>query len=329
MKARAQAVLACLSLIALLSGCEANTHPRAVPGLDPNAAQSVPAALSPSASPSPSRAVPCQQPGRVYSDTVEGRRVIVRIPNAPSHLAGMHRVILALHGYSGEAQDFLRYTSLDGESRYSQVVLAPQGLPSPSGGAGWNFGRTPAYPADDVAFLDRLLDHYSGSLCLDLTRVAVAGWSDGADMAVTYSCHSTHTIEHMWAVAAAYAPNATCPHVRNVHLIHGKRDPIEPYEGGSQDNRAGVPHQRSQSAVQMLDQWARVQGCEKPVAYPGTHEPGTHLDVAARCTTGATVGLLSFDEGGHPWPGATYEIDAKYGPRVDYRLTDAIFGSGG
>lgn len=316
-----------------LAGCTSNDSPHnevaiaASPSAQVSTASAAPSQV-PSRAPSPTPAAAgCAHTGKLYADRVNGRRVLVQVPSAASQLNGKYRVIVALHGYNGEAQEFLRYTGLDHPRYNAVVVLAPQGLKSPSGGNGWNFGRTSAYPADDVAFIDAMLEHYKTSLCLQLDRVSVAGWSDGADMAVTYACHATHQVGNVWAVAAAYAPGTPCAKVSNVHLIHGEKDPIEPYNGGSVDNRAGVPHERSQSAPQMLDQWARVQDCAPKRSPSQDHD--SYTSSASGCINNGQVSLTTYPEGGHPWPGATYAIDAQYGPTVPGRVTDGIFGTAG
>ena len=254
----------------------------------------------------------CAQPANEYADRFEERNVVVAVPGPSSGTGERGRpVVVALHGYNGQAQDFAAYTGLDAAARAAGVVaIFPQGSSTSAGGSGWNYPRHAQVGADDVGFLDRLLAKYQTQLCLDLTRVVVTGWSDGADMAVSYACHGKIALRGILMVAAATGGTRAC-HARSVVYVHGTADPIEPYNGGGVDNRPGYGNQKSLGAQAMTKSWADAMQCAAPTNSGSA--PVTAQTYAA-CRGGGQVALYSIQGGGHPWPSARYDINAKYGP---------------
>jgi len=63
------------------------------------------------------------------------------------------------------------------------IFVVPQGLISPSGGAGWENPNN-----RDVNFTDELLAAISADLCIDTSRVFTTGFSYGAGMSVALAC---------------------------------------------------------------------------------------------------------------------------------------------
>lgn len=296
-----------LALVLLAAAaCSKTTTTTAPPSASPPLAATQSASPHPSPSPRPST---CQSPAGTYRKQVDGRQVVIELPKSSSQ--SRRPVVVALHGYQGDAADFASYTGLAARaSALGVVALFPQGVGSP---AGWNYPRSRQLPADDVAFLDSMLGQLAPELCLDLGRLVVTGWSDGADMAVTYGCWGQHRLRGLVAVSAGTGPRQESCHTRSVTYVHGTADPIEPYSGGGADGRAGYGGARSVSPRQATQQWAERLQCKPFAARPSA--PETSTEQAPGCRNGGTVGFVTIQGGGHGWPSSTYDISAtSYGP---------------
>jgi polyhydroxybutyrate depolymerase len=238
-------------------------------------------------------------------------------------------LVFNLHGFGGDigSQD----TSTDlpvlaGERGY--IVVTPQGAPldvpddSPAaasaagfeGLAFWNFfGSDPGdvtvngatipladLGADDVAFIDTLLDTMIDEYCVDADRVFSTGMSNGAGMTTTLGCELGDRIAAIAPVAGVNL-SGTCPgdHPVSVLAIHGDADPIAGYTGSSlMGFDLGNP-----SVPDRMAAWASFDGCD---AEPAVDEstPGLEVTRWSGCEDRTTVELWTLAGWGHEWPRA-------------------------
>jgi predicted esterase len=110
------------------------------------------------------------------------------------------------------------------------IFVVPQGLVSPSGGAGWENPQ-----GRDVTFTDAMLAAISADLCIDTSRVFTTGFSYGAGMSVALACVRPNAFR----AAAVYAPAfisgvqpAQCTTPVPIFQSHGVDDPIINYSTG-------------------------------------------------------------------------------------------------
>ncbi|WP_305785621.1 alpha/beta hydrolase family esterase [Symbioplanes lichenis] len=284
-------------------------------------------------------AAACSRPADRGDTTVgvdfEGRTypVLVHVPPA---LAATGRVplVLNLHGSSGNGPGQMDYSGLRPVADANGfIVAAPDGaitLPQdpmpPAGSWAWNVpgvpttaGQMPPPDArDDVAFLGRVIDVVSATLCTNPRRTYATGHSGGARMSSALACRLADRIAAIAAGAGLRAgrpdpDDVTVPEVedcrptRPVPVVtwHGQQDTVNPY-AGSADLRWGY------AAPIAAQTWARLDGCRQgPDATPVT-EHVTRLTYS-QCDRGAEVVFYRISNGGHVWPGATEpgsEIDA-------------------
>jgi hypothetical protein len=110
------------------------------------------------------------------------------------------------------------------------IFVVPQGLISPTGGAGWeNPGNR------DVIFTDDMLAALSSDLCVDTARVFTTGFSYGAGMSLALAC----TRPDKFRAAVVYEPGfisgvgqAQCTTPVAFFESHGVDDQIIPYTTG-------------------------------------------------------------------------------------------------
>jgi polyhydroxybutyrate depolymerase len=262
--------------------------------------------------------------------TVDGlqRDYVVHVPpgydgNEPAPL------VFNLHGFGGDiaSQDTTTdLPALAGERGY--IVVTPQGAPldvpdnAPAaardagfeGLAFWNFFGS--YPgevtvngatiplgdlgADDVGFVDTLLDTVSDEYCVDAGRVFSTGMSNGAGMSTTLGCELG---DRLAAIAPVSGVNlgGDCPGDDPVSVlaVHGDADPVAGYTGGSlMGFDLGNPAVPDRMAA-----WATYDGCD---AEPAVDESTRGLAVTrwSGCDDGTAVELWTLAGWGHEWPRA-------------------------
>ena len=166
------------------------------------------------------------------------RRALVALPSPNVHDDGRGDItalpiLVALHGNGGRPEGMLRdLRRFVDDGRFAALV--PEGI-----ARSWNLGRE-ASTADDVAFLDLLLDRLQhtelddGRRELDLDRVYAFGYSNGAGLVHQLLARSDRY--HAVAAAASGLTHDLLPdgpvHPTSLLSLHGTDDPVVPYDGG-------------------------------------------------------------------------------------------------
>jgi polyhydroxybutyrate depolymerase len=171
--------------------------------------------------------------------------------------------------------------------------------------------------ADDVDFINRMLDKMANKFAMDKARVYVTGLSDGGFMALKLGCELADRLAAIGMVGAAMPKTMVCVPSRPLPaiMINGTDDPIVKYGGGTGKNGRFA----TISVEDTAKQWAKYNRCsEKPVQSKlpihgkGTME--TKLDTYDDCRENAQVLLYSIKGGGNTWPGGEqYEVEKTIG----------------
>jgi polyhydroxybutyrate depolymerase len=182
---------------------------------------------------------------RFLTLTVDGRsrRALIRWPTTP----GPWPLLLALHGTGSTAVWMAQETGLgDLADTEGWLVAFPEGtLPHPdqphrlrSNPLRWNDG-SPVLPGDatanvdDVRFLTELIGQLTTELPVDLTRVVMTGFSNGAGMAFRWADAEADRLSALVPIAGLSWVNE--PRVQRavptLYMI-GDADPLIPLQGG-------------------------------------------------------------------------------------------------
>jgi len=238
------------------------------------------------------------------------RRALIVIPEGDvSGLSGGDQddsaaalpVLVALHGNGGRPEGMLRdFRPLVDQGRF--VALIPEGIER-----SWNLGRE-ASTADDVAFIELLLDQLDGARTdtgnpdsgsgLDLDRVYAFGYSNGAGLVNQLVAHT----DRFHAVAAAASglthdllPTGPVAPVSFLSL-HGTEDPVVPYDGG-----VGVAGHDFLPVEDSAALWADRFGC--PAEPDATRTAGGNIRLEwAPCDDGHRVVHYGFEGADHGLP---------------------------
>ncbi len=224
-------------------------------------------------------------------------------------------LVLDFHGYLEGAQIHRGVSNLGslGETE-GFVTVTPQG----SGEiAQWDIGPRSA----DVVFVEDLLDHLEGTLCLDTSRAYATGISNGALMTSTLACE----LSDRFAAAAPVAGIVDverCDAGRPVPVVtfHGTEDNFVAFEGGLGKGALALPlegggtigdatdavpgEMRGRSIPDQVAGWAERNGCD-PEAHESQVSEHVRLLTYESCDDDASVLFYVIDGGGHTWPGST------------------------
>jgi polyhydroxybutyrate depolymerase len=228
----------------------------------------------------------------------------------PSGLSGNEPLVIALHGRLGTGSGMEKLTHFEAiAEREKFLLIYPDGVKK-----SWNDGRgTPAEKegVDDVGFIRALIDSAVRHCSVDPKRVYVTGISNGGFMTMRLATELSDRIAAAAVVAATMdagtAQAAARSHEQpvSVLIIHGTKDPLVPFGGGSVHSGAGGAILSHDSTVKW---WAKMDGCrEEPklmfledTVIDGTAVSVTSYEGGASRTE--VVGY-SIENGGHTWPG--------------------------
>jgi polyhydroxybutyrate depolymerase len=223
--------------------------------------------------------------------------------------AGRKRLplVLVYHGAEESAAQTAGETAV-GRSRH-EIVAFMQGVDDT-----WNegAGNTPARQAgaDDVAFTRAAINKIEADHRVDRTRVAAAGFSNGALLVDLLGCRLADRIDLIVPVEGQL-PVSVSPSCRparpvSVYEIHGTADASIPYGGGHFDGVGGGTTVLSAPAA--ARRWAALDRCR---GHASSHTAGSATTLTyARCGRGTRVTLDTIHGGTHAWPGQIGEIVA-------------------
>ena len=200
--------------------------------------------------------------------------------------------VLALHGGMGSA-DVMRTTSgFDDVARaHGFMVVYAEGTNFGGGRHAWNTGfllRRQVQDADDLAYLDKLIDTLIRDYAADPTRIYMTGGSNGGMMTFVYAVARP---ERLAAIAPVVASMFTFEKVPQrpvpILIINGAQDEEVPLEGGM--SRNPLVRRAQECAVQAAAGRGAVLGPREQIAggAQGRHRGhGDHDDLRGRARRG-------------------------------------------
>ena len=231
-------------------------------------------------------------------------------------------LVLDLTAYSPASleEGFSGFTTKDAEGTVKAdkegiVVITPE----PTNGAGalltWNYVGTKGW-TDDQAFMSDLLDEVEANVCIDTSRVFIAGFAVGGVFASITACGQTDRFAAMATVSGLYSPE-DCHPSKPLPVIsfHGTGDRFVPFNGGVGAGASGLGLRAEtirgltfmaarQGALPSSKAWAAHDGCDpEPKGSPVVK--GVTLQAWGGCRDGVAVNLYVIDGGEHTWPGST------------------------
>ncbi|QHB99694.1 hypothetical protein EK0264_04925 [Epidermidibacterium keratini] len=193
------------------------------------------------------------------------------------------------------------------------VVIAPQAAidftMDKRIGAGWAWNipgaplpgeSTPRSGPDDIDFLDRLIGHVVAELGINAERIHLRGYSGGARLLAPFVAAVDRRLASVTFVSGVRYPEDLAGQVPPVLAIHGARDQINPYAGGTSP-RWG------ESVDDAVRRWAaHAGGVRERATSPA---PSVRELRFERADGFAAVRLLVDETAEHTWPGTSDAAD--------------------
>lgn len=129
-------------------------------------------------------------------------------------------LVIMLHGAGATASDVVPMIA-DCAERHGAAILAPD-----SRGPTWDMLQRGYGP--DVAFLDRALDTLFAALDIDPTKIAIAGFSDGASYAISLGLTNGRLFSDILAFSPGFAAPTRTEDAPRIFVSHGREDPVLP-----------------------------------------------------------------------------------------------------
>lgn len=240
-------------------------------------------------------------------------------------------VVLVLHGGGGEglnvantgAHPLSVFRSI--ADREGFVVVYPGGLPARDGNAGWTDCRadnTVASEADDIGFLDALIDRLRTQYSLPSAKIFMAGGSNGAQMTLAYAISRASNVaaiatgsgnlpQSPKSGACSGTPSRRVPAL----MTHGTADTLMPYGGGCVANLGGACNRgRVISAEATRDYWLAANALAGLVPVQSTVElDNADAGIANRFVYGGSAPLewWRLDGAGHTAPSRAVLISSN------------------
>ena len=241
----------------------------------------------------------------VKSINVHGveRQYLLHLPPSYERSSGKLSLVLFFHGGKSKAERMDRLTGFNAEADENNfVIVYPKGI-----NERWNDGRgSELATADDIGFVRALIDQLVQDYRIDPARVYATGISNGAILSHCLACELSDKITAIASVAGTMPTNVAqnCRPSRPVAvlMIHGTKDPLILWEGGT-GNKKGQIGGSTLSVTETIQFWASKNGCDTtPQSTPVRDlvEDGTTTTREEYCPK---VVLYKVIDGGHTWPG--------------------------
>jgi polyhydroxybutyrate depolymerase len=217
-------------------------------------------------------------------------------------------LVVVLHGGGGNAANAEKMTGFTTKAANEGfIVVYPEGTGRLRDKfLTWNAGHCCGYAmdrkADDVGFINALLDQLLADYPIDPKRIYMTGMSNGGMMSHRLGIELAHRFAAIAPVVATVFGDETVP-VQPVSalMLNGMLDKSVPYAGGPTGGRPdawdGTP---AQPAMVQAEFWAQANNCVKA---PEQQEQGALLLWRYRCPSGKAVELYLIKDNGHAWPG--------------------------
>ena len=211
-------------------------------------------------------------------------------------------LLVLLHPAGGTYDSFLTQTGMDSYAEdYHFVTVAPQGAVDGTWDAGGCCGVARDQGADDIGFINALLDRMVATADVDPGQIYVAGASNGGMLGYALACRLADRIQAVFSAGGAQTLQDCHPsHPVSVIEFHSLLDGMVPSDGGVNPKFA-QPLTNFLSTTAVFAAWSGRDNCQfENHADAG---PGEQLTVWYGCNDNTLLEVwLRTSGGGHEWP---------------------------
>jgi len=241
------------------------------------------------------------------------RYYIIYVPESGVSEASMP-VLFALHGYGSTAEIHKNYTNYQPLAETNKfIVIYPQGSyfqGTFTSGNHWNVGSwTAGSTADDVDFINEVIDLVSKKESINQNRIYSSGMSNGGFMSYHLACNLSSRIAAIASVTGSMSKetleNCSPSHPTPILQIHGALDVTVPFNGDSTINMESIDN--------VFNYWTTYNSCDPIPSLIVTDYVDFSVDYQKynNCLNNVKVELYKISSMGHTWPGKNnYGISA-------------------
>lgn len=226
----------------------------------------------------------------------------------------VHGLALVFHGMGSTNESLEKYV-VPAASAHGIVVAFPQGIGN-SWNAGGCCGSARGANVDDLGFAHQLASLLTARF--HPRTVIAAGYSNGAMLSWYLACQPHSFVAGVVDASGTEAIDepACNPHRRIlVSAVHGRHDPVVPYQGGGNpawEAETGSGPFRAITSV--ITEWGQDhQRCQSAVS---THVPGWSTIHWSACPDGSSVTLYTIDGMGHDVPNYAAGAPVDFGSLI-------------
>ena len=162
-------------------------------------------------------------------------------------------MVVLLHGNRSSNNELLGFTNVKAPykiwetiaAKENIILIVPNGTNGSNGHRGWNDCRSDSEgnpDANDVLFIESLIDFVSNEHNADDSKVFAVGTSNGGHMAMRLAQEIPEKLSAFAAIVASKPVNTQCTNATlpiSALLMNGTEDPINPYDGGAMKSDRG------------------------------------------------------------------------------------------
>lgn len=242
----------------------------------------------------------------IVSDALS-RKFYIQFPVPPSQLDANLPLIIGLHGDGGTGNGFAAYSGIaNAAATFNFIGVFPNAYTG-----GWNRAVQGTTPADDVLFIEDIIDYMCVTYAINRNRVYVTGHSAGGFMAYRLAIEKADKIAAIAPVAGNMYGDANNNGPAFINNYLGSSNFIKIpilHIHGDADGTVSYPDPNHQP-----DAWSEfpLTGFSYPTCGETTYTMANVTDVNATvkkipfCMDGPTskeITLLRIVGGGHEWP---------------------------
>ncbi len=232
-------------------------------------------------------------------------------------------VVVTFHGAGSNKEQQLAYSGFGPlADRDGWLVVAPDALGEPRRWSPFGIGGMAGIEGiRDLDFFEDTLDTVGDELCVDPSRIYVAGMSSGGYMSAAVACELGDRVAAAGPVTATIYAERACSGAPPMPYayFHGTDDPVVPFLGPV-PGPGGEPGPGS--AEFSSQAWAEHNGCD---AEPTDERIGTQVVHRSWSGCDAPTHLYIVEGGGHTWPGSVVDLPQFGATTPDISATEVLW----
>ena len=250
-------------------------------------------------------------------------------------------LVLVFHGGGGNGKNAQEMTGFnDKADEEGFIVVYPQGMGRFDNYLlTWNAGFCCGYAyenqIDDVRFIRELIVHIQDQYTINESRIYATGLSNGGLMTYRLGAELSEIFAGIAPVTASIGGQATeggeiwcIPHPSNpvsVIVFHGTNDTRIPYDGGTPTDNDTKGAYSYLSVNESITFWIKANCCDE-LPKRNISESGKIIcDIYSNGMNNTEVVLYTLIDGGHMWPGGEQIRNDSDSPTSEISATEIIW----